>query len=101
MSDSTKDWTNRATEIVEQTVVLVRDRTVVPAQRGAKAFVYGLLAAFFGVTAFILLAILGFRVLTIPLPVWAAWLLLGAIFVIAGLFCWNRRAAREEQVARA
>ena len=101
MSDSAKDWTNRATEIIEQTAVLVRDRTVIPAQRGAKAVVYGLLAAFFGVTALILLAILGFRVLAIPLPVWAAWLLIGAIFMIAGLFCWNRRAAREEQSERA
>lgn len=100
MSDGSGDWTDRAADMVEQTVVLVRDRTVVPAQRGAKAVVYGLLAAFFGVTALMLLGILAFRLLTIPLPVWAAWLVLGGIFVLVGVFCWTRRAAPEEEAAR-
>jgi hypothetical protein len=32
-----------------------------------------------------------FRALTYAMPVWAAWMLLGGIFVLGGLFCWTRR----------
>jgi len=100
VTDARPDWTDRAADVVEQAVVLVRDRTVLPAQRAAKAVVYGLLAAFFATTAAVLLGILLFRVLTIPLPVWAAWMVLGGIFVVAGVFCWSRRAIREEEALR-
>ena len=41
----------------------VRDRTVVPAQQGAKYVVYGFFAAFFVLTALLLLTIVTFRVL--------------------------------------
>ena len=93
------DWTTQAADAVEKAVVLVRDRTVVPAQRAAKAIVYGFLTAFFALTAAMLLAILLFRVLTIPLPVWAAWLVLGGIFLIAGGFCWTRRVPSDQEAA--
>ena len=41
------DWTTQAADAVEKAVVLVRDKTVVPAQQGAKVVVYGFLTAFF------------------------------------------------------
>jgi len=40
----------------------------------------------------LLLTIVMFRVLTYAMPVWAAWMLLGGIFVVAGLLLWTRRA---------
>lgn len=87
------DWTTEAADNVERVVILVRDKTVVPAQVATKAIVYGLLVTFFVGVAFILLAIGAFRALTVILPVWAAYLVLGGIFVIAGSFCWSRRNA--------
>lgn len=95
------DWTTQAADAVEQAVVAVRDRTVVPAQRGAKMVVYGLLTAFFAFTAFVLVSVLVFRVLNVFLPVWASWLVLGGIFVVAGAFCWTRRSAADHGTARA
>jgi hypothetical protein len=92
------DWTTQAADAVEKAVVLVRDKTVVPAERGARMFVYGLLTAFFALTAFLLVTIMLFRVLVIFLPVWAAWLIIGGIFVIAGLFCWTLRSKKEAEV---
>ena len=89
------DWTTQAADAVEKAVVLVRDKTVVPAQQGAKAVVYGFLTAFFALTAFMLVTILTFRVLVIVVPVWAAWLIVGGIFLIAGGFCWSRRSKKE------
>lgn len=88
------DWTSDAADTVERVVGTVRDRTVGPAQIVARTIVYGLLAAFFGVTALLLGAILVFRLLAIALPIWAAWLVLGGICVLAGGFCWSRRSAR-------
>jgi hypothetical protein len=89
------DWTTQAADAVEKAVVLARDKTVIPAQQGTKVVVYGLLTAFFAVTAFLLVTILTFRVLVIFLPVWAAWLVVGGIFLLAGAFCWSRRAQKE------
>jgi hypothetical protein len=91
------DWTTQAADAVEKAVVLVRDKTVVPAQQGAKFVVYGFLTAFFGLTAFALVSILLFRILTILVPVWAAWLILGGIFLIAGGFCWRLRAQKDPE----
>jgi membrane associated rhomboid family serine protease len=89
------DWTTQAADAVEKGVILVRDKTVVPAQQGAKVVVYGFLTAFFALTAFMLVTIFTFRVLVILVPVWAAWLIIGGIFLLAGGFCWSRRSKKE------
>lgn len=82
------DWTAQAADRIEQVVATVRDRTVVPARSASRAIVFGLLAAFFVITAAVLLTILLFRLLCLALPIWAAWLVLGGIFVAGGAFCW-------------
>ncbi len=88
------DWTTETADTIERVVTTVRDRAVLPVQSAARAVVYGLLAAFFVMTALLLLAIMVFRLLSIALPVWAAWLIVGGISVVAGAFCWSRRSAR-------
>jgi hypothetical protein len=87
------DWTTEATDVIERTVGLVRDRTVEPARAITKGLVYGLLAALIALPAIILLTIGGFRGLVLLEQgyVWAAWLTLGGIFVIAGAFSWTKR----------
>ena len=85
------DWTTQAADTIEKTVVAIRDRTVVPATQGANYVVYGVFAACCVLTAVLLLTIVLFRVLTYAMPVWAAWMLLGGIFVLGGMFCWTRR----------
>jgi hypothetical protein len=85
------EWTSQAADTIEKTVVAVRDRTVEPATRAANYMVYGVFAACCLLTALLLTTIVLFRVLTYAMPVWAAWMLLGGIFVIGGLFLWTRR----------
>ena len=91
------DWTTDAVDALEQAVGLVRDKTVVPAQKASRAVVFGLLVAFFVLVAVLMLAIALFRVLVILVDdVWPAYLILGGIFVVAGVFCWTLRAHRAE-----
>lgn len=91
------DWTTDAVDALEQAVGLVRDKTVVPAQKASRAIVSGLLVAFFVTVAVFLLAIALFRVLVVLVDeVWLAYLILGGIFVIAGAFCWLRRSTPTE-----
>ena len=49
------DWTTQAADAIETAVTTVRDRTVVPARKATKVVVYGLLVAFFALTAAFLL----------------------------------------------
>ena len=51
------DWTTEATDLVERTVGMVRDRTVEPARAIARGLVYGLVATLIAVPAVVLLAI--------------------------------------------
>jgi hypothetical protein len=89
------DWTTDAVDALEQAVGLVRDKTVVPAQKASRAVVFGLLVAFFVLVAVFMLAIALFRVLVILTgEIWAAYLILGGIFVIAGAFCWTLRTSK-------
>ena len=86
------EWTTQAADTIEKTVVAVRDRTVEPATRAANYMVYGVFATCCVLTAVLFTTIVLFRVLTYAMPVWAAWMLLGGIFVLVGLFCWTRRS---------
>ena len=89
------DWTTDAVDALERAVGVVRDKTVVPAQKASRAIVFGLLVAFFVLVALFMLAIALFRVLVILTDeVWLAYLILGGIFVIGGTFCWARRSSK-------
>ena len=89
------DWTTDAVDALEQAVGLVRDKTVVPAQKASRAVVSGLLVAFFVLVAVLFLAIALFRVLVVVTgEVWLSYLILGGIFVLAGAFCWTLRSPR-------
>jgi hypothetical protein len=89
------DWTTDLVDNLDSAIALVRDKTVVPAQKATKAVVYGLCVFFFALTAAVMLAVALFRVLVIVTgEVWASYLILGGIFVIAGAFCWTLRSPR-------
>ena len=90
-----KDWPGQAADALEQAVSMVRDKTVVPAQKATKVVVYGLLSAFFLLMASLLLLIGAFRALVVLTgDVWLAYLVCGGILVLAGVFCWTRRFPR-------
>jgi hypothetical protein len=87
------DWTTQVADAVDSVVDLARERAVVPVQTLGRGIVYGLLAAFFLVTAFTLAAIGVFRMTDAYLPgeVWVAHFLVGGMFVFGGVVSWSRR----------
>jgi hypothetical protein len=87
------DWTEQVADAIDSAVSTVRDKTVVPAQKVVRAIVAGLLAGVLAGVALVLLAIAAFRgmVILVPEDVWLAYLVLGGILTVAGLFCWSRR----------
>jgi Putative Actinobacterial Holin-X, holin superfamily III len=88
----TADWTTQAADAIERAVSVVRDKTVVPAQKATRAVVFGLLASFFLGTALTVLTIGVFRGLVILTgDAWIAYLICGGILVLGGAFCWRLR----------
>ena len=90
------DWTTDAANAIDNAVGIVRERTVVPVQSLVRVVTYGLLAGLIIVPAAIMTTIAAFRLLTIATgnTAWAAWCILGGIFVLGGWFCWIKRTPR-------
>jgi hypothetical protein len=101
---STSDWPSQAADAIERTVGKVRGRTTGPAITVARAVVYGLFALIVGTAVAVLLAVALVRLLDVYLPdavvgeehAWAAHLVVGLLFCLAGMFLWSRRSARRD-----
>ena len=93
---SEPDWAEQLLDMVDRAIALVRSRTTDPLLRIVRAVVFGLMALGVAIVALLVTVIGGVRLLDAYLPgdVWSAHLLLGGIFVTAGLLCWKRRIAR-------
>jgi hypothetical protein len=93
------DWATQAADTIERAVGNVRDRTTGPAITVARAAVYGTFAVLVGLAALVLATIGAVRLIDNYLPsaafgeehTWAAYLILGLVFVIAGVVLWVRR----------
>lgn len=91
------DWAAQLTEKVGQVVELIRDHTVRPVEKFVRAAIFGVLAFF--VVIFVLAAlVIGLvRLLNNEVfaeRVWASYLLVGGIFVVAGAFISRMRHSR-------
>lgn len=90
---TTPEWAVSALDKVDDLVAKVRSNSTDRLVRVARTVVFGVLAAIMGVTALVLGVIGAVRGLDalIPGPVWAVYLPLGAIFVLAGAFLWTKK----------
>ena len=91
------DWAAQLTEKVGQIVELIRDRTVRPVQRIVRIAIFASLALFvvlFVLVAFAIGLIRLFNNEVFAQRVWASYLLLGGIFVVAGAFISRMRHSR-------
>jgi hypothetical protein len=96
-----RDWAAQITDRIDELIEKVRSQTTDRLVRVARLVVYGLVAAFMGVTALVLGVIGLIRLLdwAIPQEVWLTYLVVGAIFTIVGLFLWSRKSRPPSQGA--
>lgn len=103
MSENVDDWPARASATVVQYVGTVRDKTTGPAMVASRNVVYFAAMGFIAVVAAILFLLLAVRILvsvTAYAPFveagesWLAYLILGFIFLVAGMIMWRRKEAR-------
>lgn len=94
------EWSDRAVDTIERIVVAIRDRAVVPTERASRMVVFGLFVGILAVAAFVLVLVGTLRLLAIPLPVWAAWMVEGAALGLAGYLVWRQRSRFEQEEIR-
>ena len=100
MAGTGGDWAAQTADTIERVVGGVRGKTSEPVERIARVVVYGLLAAFLGIAALVLLAIalVRFADVWIPGEVWSAHAVVGGIFTLVGLFLWRKRNVKTVKV---
>lgn len=101
MAQEGKDWTTDLLDRLDHYIELVRSNTTDRVVRIARLLVFGLIAVILGSMAGLLALIALIRILDVVLPreVWLPYVVLGAIFLGAGLFLWAKRTAPTESQA--
>ena len=87
------DWTDQVADSIENAIVTVRDKTVVPVERIVAYVIAGLFLLFVLTALAILFSVGAFRLVDVYLPSgsWATWLVFGGVFMAAGLFVLSLR----------
>jgi hypothetical protein len=87
------DWTDQVADSIEHAVVMVRDKTVVPAERIVAYVVAGLFLLFLLTAIGILASVSVFRLVDVYLPSdsWATWLVFGGVFMAVGVLLLSLR----------
>lgn len=100
MASTGGDWAAQTADTIERVVGSVRGKTSEPLERVARIVVYGVVAAFLGLAALVLLTIAVVRALDIAIPgeVWSAHVVAGGIFTVLGLFLWRKRSVKTVKV---
>lgn len=101
---SDPNWAPKLADTVERVVGQIRDKTTKPLLTAYRGVVFGLVAAFSGVFALILLLIVAIRGLQALIEiftshadaVWIGYLVIGAVFAVAGLVILKKRFPQED-----
>jgi hypothetical protein len=96
------DWPVQAADTIDRVVTTIRSKTADPLILVARWIVFGMLAFVVGTMTLILVAIGAVRALIVYLPVgdnrvWVALLIVGGIFVLAGLLLFRAGRPRDER----
>jgi vacuolar-type H+-ATPase subunit I/STV1 len=93
MAQEGKDWATDLVDRLDHYIDLVRSNTTDRLVKVARLVVFGVIALILGSMAGIVALIALIRVLDIVLPreVWLPYVVLGAIFLVAGLFLWSKK----------
>src|SRR4051794_15800491 len=103
----TEDWPAQATDTIVKAVGTASNKVTGPVTTIARGIVFGLFAVILGVAAIVLLTIMLVRIVNNYLPdsvfgdhhVWAAHMVVGAVFLTASLAVWSARKPRPAEAA--
>ena len=95
----TDDWPAQATDTIVKAVGTASNKVTGPITTIARGIVFGLFATILGTTALVILTIMLLRIVNNYLPdavfgkfhMWAAYYIVGAIFLVAALAVWSAR----------
>jgi hypothetical protein len=93
-SGAISDLPVRGTDLVESLVTLLRDKTVRPLTLATRAIVFGIIIFAASIVTVTLVSIALIRLLTVYAfdgRVWLSDLVVGVLFVVAGLVAWTQR----------
>ncbi len=92
------DWAAETADKLDQLVTTIRSQTTDRVLSIARILVYGLLAGIMALMAAVLGIVMLVRFLDemIPQEVWLTYFVLGAIFLVAGAFCWSKRKGKDQ-----
>ncbi|HET7721212.1 MAG TPA: hypothetical protein VFK43_14700 [Acidimicrobiales bacterium] len=95
MAQEDADWTKDLLDRLDHYIDVVRSNTTDRLVKVARLLVFGVIALILGSMAGIIALITLIRLLDIALPreVWLPYVVLGAIFLVVGLFLWSRKTA--------
>jgi hypothetical protein len=93
LTDDTPDWPRQATAHIVDLVDTVKYKTTRPATMATRGLVYGIVMLAIGLPAVVMLLVglVHFLDHAIPQEVWLVYLILGAVFTVAGLVLWRKR----------
>jgi vacuolar-type H+-ATPase subunit I/STV1 len=93
MAQEGTDWTTDVLDRLDHNIDVVRRNTTDRLVKIARLVVFGVIAVILGSMAGIVALIALIRILDVVLPreVWLPYVILGAIFMGAGLFLWSKK----------
>ena len=92
------DLPTRGADLVDTLVALLRDKTVRPLTLATRAVVFGIIVFAAAVVTIVLLSIALIRLLTVYAfdgRVWLSDLVVGLVFVVAGILAWSKRTGSD------
>lgn len=92
------DWPVQAADTIVDVVGKARQKSTGPALTAVRGVVYGLIVVVAGTMAAILLVVAMTRLANNWLDVWLTYLILAALFLIAGWLMWRQRAPSVDEI---
>jgi len=97
-------WPAQVADTIDGVVTAFRVQVIRPLMLVARGLVFGVIVGTMALVVSLLLTIALVRVLTVYVfdgRVWASYLLLGFLFVVAGIVAWSQRRSEAEESAEA